>query len=163
MTTGSWLVALWEAASGPSAPALAQHAAGQLAAFAVDTTASGSGGPSWDSVTPFLNVGITGVVLLMVLFRKGIVPEWSLRDAEKRIEALQARNSDLEDRLRDSTNLMMTQVMPVTTRAVDVTADLLDHLQDQREGRNRRSTDRGEWRNDDRDERDERGRAPRGR
>jgi hypothetical protein len=99
-------------------------------------------------VTPFLNVGITGVVLMMVLFRKGIVPEWSLREAEARIARLETRNGDLEDRLRDSTNLMLTQVMPVTNRAVEVTADLLDHLDGERDRRD--------------DRRDER-RAPRGR
>jgi hypothetical protein len=137
-----WFLTVWETASGPSAPALAQHASAQLLAV------TDAAGPSWDSVTPFLNVGITGVVLLMVLFRKGIVPEWSLREAEARIAKLEARNGDLEDRLRDSTNLMMTQVMPVTNRAVEVTADLLDHLDGQRDRRD--------------DRRDER-RAPRGR
>lgn len=144
--TGAWLLAAWEAAAGPSAPALGQHAAAQIQAVTAPDVAGGG----WDAVTPFLNVGITGVVLLMVLFRKGIVPEWALRDAEARIAQLEARNSDLEDRLRDSTNLMMTQVMPVTTRAVDVTSDLLDHLQEER----RRGDDRRE---------DPRGRAPRAR
>jgi hypothetical protein len=143
---GGWLLTVWEAAVSPSSPGLVQHASTQLAAMTAD--AGASGGPSWDSVTPFLNVGITGVVLLMVLFRKGIVPEWSLRDAEARIVQLETRNGDLEDRLRDSTNLMLTQVMPVTNRAVEVTADLLDHLDGERDRRD--------------DRRDER-RAPRGR
>jgi hypothetical protein len=153
-SVGSWLVGAWEAAVGPAAPAVGQHLVMQVTSL---SHLVGAGdGPSWDSVTPFLNVGITGVVLLMVLFRKGIVPEWSLRDAERRITQLEARNGDLEDRLRDSTNLMMTQVMPVTTRAVDVTADLLDHL----EGERGRRGDRGE-REDRRD--DTRGRGPRAR
>jgi hypothetical protein len=150
------LLAVREAAAGPSAPALAQQAAAGLAQLAHALPADAGGGVSggWDAVTPFLNVGITGVVLLMLVFRKGIVPEWSLRDAEERIARLEARNTDLEDRLRDSTNLMMTQVMPVTTRAVDVTADLLDHLEEERGRRDDRRDDRRE---------DTRGRAPRAR
>jgi hypothetical protein len=153
------LLAVWEAAAGPSAPALAQQAAAGLAQLAhalpaVPADAGGGVSGGWDAVTPFLNVGITGVVLLMLVFRKGIVPEWSLRDAEERIARLEARNTDLEDRLRDSTNLMMTQVMPVTTRAVDVTADLLDHLEEERGRRDDRRDDRRE---------DTRGRAPRAR
>jgi hypothetical protein len=153
---GPWLLTVWEAAVSPSSPGLVQHASTQLVALTAD--AGPAGGPSWDSVTPFLNVGITGVVLMMVLFRKGIVPEWSLREAEDRIAKLETRNSDLEDRLRDSTNLMMTQVMPVTTRAVEVTADMLDHLDGERGRRDDRSD-----RYDRRDDPPPRDRVPRGR
>jgi hypothetical protein len=151
--SGGWLLEAWSGASSPSAPALVHTLAGQVAAL-TSMVADSTSGPSWDSVTPFLNVGITGVVLLMLVFRKGIVPEWVLRDVERRNEQLEVRLLDLENRLRDSTNLMMTQVMPVTNRAVEVTADLLDHLDEER-GR------RDDRRNDPRD--DGRGRAARGR
>jgi hypothetical protein len=83
-----------------------------------------------DFVTPFLNVGITGILLLMLVFGKGIVPAWSYERALQRIEKLEAEKAGCEERVRESTALLIDKVVPLMTRAVDVETQLLDAMRE---------------------------------
>lgn len=89
---------------------------------------------TFDLITPFLNVGLVGVLLLMFVFRKGIVPEWVLRQTEERHKAeLESRDADikeLKEMVRDGTELYNTQVVPAFTRSIDVNREYLELLRD---------------------------------
>lgn len=98
-------------------------------------------GNDFSFLTPFLNVGLVGVLLLMFVFRKGIVPEWVLRQTEERhkleIEAKDNDIRELKELVRQATELYNTQVVPAFTRSIDVNREYLELL---REGANKRST-----------------------
>lgn len=132
-------VALLETVTGPSAPGIGND----LAADAAAAVTGAANGGTLDTVTPFLNVGITGILLLMFVFRKGIVPEWTLTQAELRIEQLEAKIASLEVQVQGSTGLLIDQVVPLLTRAVDVEQeylDQLDQLEQARGGRDERGS-----------------------
>ena len=88
----------------------------------------------FDFITPFLNVGLVGVLLLMFVLRKGIVPEWVLRQAEERHKAeLEAKDADikeLKEMVKVGTELYNTQVVPAFTRSIDVNREYLELLRD---------------------------------
>lgn len=89
---------------------------------------------TFDLVTPFLNVGLIGVLLLMFVLRKGIVPEWVLRQAEERHkDELAAKDADikeLKEMVRQGTDLYNTQVVPAFTRSIDVNREYLELLRE---------------------------------
>lgn len=101
---------------------------GALAQAATDT------GGSLNFITPFLNVGLVGVLLLMFVLRKGIVPEWVLRQAEERHKAeLVAKDADikeLKEMVKQGTDLYNSQVVPAFTRSIDVNREYLELLRD---------------------------------
>lgn len=94
----------------------------------------GGGGGNLDFITPFLNVGLVGVLLLMFVLRKGIVPEWVLKQAEERHkEELAAKDADIKElkqMVKDGTDLYNTQVVPAFTRSIDVNREYLELLRD---------------------------------
>lgn len=104
-----------------------------VAVFAAETS-SGGKGSSFDLVTPFLNVGLVGVLLLMFVFRKGIVPEWVLRSAEERhkleIDAKDKDIAELKLMVKDGNELYNTQVVPAFTRSIDVNKEYLEYLRE---------------------------------
>lgn len=102
-------------------------------ALAVEDT-TGGGSNNFDFITPFLNVGLVGVLLLMFVLRKGIVPEWVLKQAEERHKAeLAAKDADikeLKEMVKQGTELYNTQVVPAFTRSIDVNREYLELLRD---------------------------------
>lgn len=89
---------------------------------------------SFSFITPFLNVGLVGVLLLMFVLRKGIVPEWVLKQTEERhATELAARDADikeLKDMVRQGADLYNTQVVPAFTRSIDVNREYLELLRE---------------------------------
>ena len=89
---------------------------------------------SFDFITPFLNVGLIGVLLLMFVLRKGIVPEWVLRQTEERhkteLEAKDADIKELKEMVKQGTELYNTQVVPAFTRSIDVNREYLELLRE---------------------------------
>lgn len=110
--------------------------------------ASGGGGGNLDFITPFLNVGLVGVLLLMFVLRKGIVPEWVLKQAEERHkEELAAKDADIKElkqMVKEGTDLYNTQVVPAFTRSIDVNREYLELLRDQQVPPKRQPRSRGE-------------------
>lgn len=107
---------------------------GNMASLAAETTTESTSNP-FDFITPFLNVGLVGVLLLMFVLRKGIVPEWVLKQAEERhkaeIEAKDADIKELKEMVKQGTELYNSQVVPAFTRSIDVNREYLDLLRDQ--------------------------------
>lgn len=103
-----------------------------IAVIAAETTGGGGGG--LDVITPFLNVGLVGLILLMFVLRKGIVPEWVLRQAEERhkleMEAKDADIKELKQMVKDGTELYNSQVVPAFTRSIDLNREYLEVLRD---------------------------------
>lgn len=112
--------------------ALASLVASRVGLLAVEST--GDSGGQFDFVTPFLNVGLVGVLLLMFVLRKGIVPEWVLKQAEERhkteLEAKDADIKELKELVRQGTELYNTQVVPAFTRSIDVNREYLELLRE---------------------------------
>lgn len=77
-----------------------------------------------DLITQFGPYGIVGTVLGLILLRKGIVPEWVLRQAEERHAAERtadlARIARLEAALEDSNRLLISEVVPALTQSTAV-------------------------------------------
>jgi len=98
---------------------------------------AGDGGLNF--TTPFLNVGLVGVLLLMFVLRKGIVPEWVLRQAEERhARELSAKDVDIKElkqMVKEGTDLYNTQVVPAFTRSIDVNREYLELLRDSEQPR----------------------------
>lgn len=113
--------------------ALAGIALSNVGTFALESTTQ-EGPGNFDFITPFLNVGLVGVLLLMFVLRKGIVPEWVLRQAEERHKTeLAAKDADikeLKEMVKTGTDLYNTQVVPAFTRSIDVNREYLELLRD---------------------------------
>lgn len=92
----------------------------------------------FDFITPFLNIGLVGVLLLMFVLRKGIVPEWVLKQTEERHrEELARKDADIEElkkTVAEGTKLYNDQVVPAFTRSIDVNREYVELLRRQAEG-----------------------------
>lgn len=112
-------------------------------AAAEDTVATSN---PFDFITPFLNVGLVGVLLLMFVLRKGIVPEWVLKQTEERHQQeLSRKDADIEELKRmvaEGTKLYNDQVVPAFTRSIDVNREYVELLRRQAEAPAARSTPR---------------------
>lgn len=99
------------------------------------TTDGGASSNPFDFITPFLNVGLVGVLLLMFVLRKGIVPEWVLKQAEDRhareLEAKEADITELKNLVAEGTKLYNDQVVPAFTRSIDVNREYVELLRQQ--------------------------------
>lgn len=93
------------------------------------------GGLQFDTVTPFLNLGLIGVLFLMFIARKGIVPEWVLKQEEDRhVKEMEAKDADIAEMKRllaESTQVYNDQVVPALTRSVDVNRQYVELLRQQ--------------------------------
>lgn len=116
-----------------------------VAADSTTTTSSDSGG-SFNFITPFLNVGLIGVLLLMFVLRKGIVPEWVLKQAEERHQReLSAKDADITELKRlvaESTKMYNDQVVPAFTRSIDVNREYVELLRRQNDTPEHRAPNR---------------------
>lgn len=90
---------------------------------AVQSAAGGSSGVSAVDVTQLIQYGVLGLVLLLVIVRKYLVPEWTLKAAEERAAAERA---DLERRLTESEaqlarfrQIFEEQMIPALLQATD--------------------------------------------
>lgn len=103
---------------------------------------------AFDYISPFVDVGLVGVLFLMFVFRKGIVPEWILKQTEERHkEEIVAKNADIAELKRmvgDMTKLYNDQVVPAFTRSIDVNREYIEVLRERPEPPPRRRKAGGE-------------------
>lgn len=127
---------------------IANGAAAIIGAVADATT---SGNNSVDLIGQWLQYGIIGVLILMFITRKFIVPEWVLKQAEERhaaeVAAKDKRIAELEARLQAGTDIYIDKVVPALVASVDVNREILDRERSSEQpvrptGRSR-SADRG--------------------
>lgn len=94
-----------------------------------------------------LQYGPLGIVLICILFRKGLVPEWTLRQTEEagrqREEDLANRLGETQEQLEKLQDVFQDQMIPALTRATEVNARYTEELQRARYNR-RRDDDPGE-------------------
>lgn len=101
----------------------------------------------FDAIEPFVNVGIVGIILLCIVFRKFFVPEWVLKDAEARhqreldskeanhkreIDAKAADIAELKKMVADGAKQLNDQVIPAFTRSIDVNREYVELLRTRR-------------------------------
>lgn len=112
-------------------------------ASSVPADPSPTGSSTLDTITPFLNLGIVGLMIIMFISRKGIVPEWVLKEAEARHEREMAKKdediAELKRLVADSTRLYNDQVVPAFTRSIDVNREYVELLREERERPRRRT------------------------
>lgn len=88
--------------------------------------------PSVD-LTQVLQFGLLGLIFLCLVFRKYIVPEWTLKDSERRSAAreaeLERRLGETQDQLQNLLTVFQDQMIPSLTRATEVNAKYTDELQ----------------------------------
>jgi hypothetical protein len=91
------------------------------------------------SITQVLQFGILGLIFLCVVFRKYVVPEWTLKAAEERSAAekaeLTARLAETREQLNSLQSVFQDQMIPALTRATEVNARYTDELQQARYAR----------------------------
>lgn len=91
--------------------------------------------PSIDIGT-VLQYGLLGLVFLCIIFRKYLVPEWTLKQAEERHAAekqeLAERLNQTREQLDRLQDVFQDQMIPVLTRATEVNARYLEELQQRR-------------------------------
>lgn len=83
-----------------------------------------------------LQYGLLGLVFLCIIFRKYLVPEWVLKQAEERHAAekqeLAERLNQTREQLDRLQDVFQDQMIPVLTRATEVNARYLEELQQRR-------------------------------
>ena len=93
-------------------------------------------GMGFDAIGPFVNVGIVGIILLCIVFKKFFVPEWVLKDAEARhqreIDAKEADILELKKMEADGAKQLNDQVIPAFTRSIDVNREYVELLRTRR-------------------------------
>jgi hypothetical protein len=94
-------------------------------------TSETTGSPVIDTLLPFLNLGVIVVIVLMVVTKTGLVPKWSLDDAQtqhdRELNDLKAQLAALKadnDKLADT---MLSQAIPALTEANRLSAQWLDY------------------------------------
>ncbi len=97
------------------------------------TPAPASSSPvSFDFVGTILQYGLLGVLVLCFAFRKFLVPEWTLKQAEERhqkeIHDLQQRLQEARDQVAKLQDVFQDQMIPVLTRATEVNARYIDEM-----------------------------------
>lgn len=116
----SVVVAVMASAQGPSAPTSLDPA---------------------EMLSSFLQYGPLGIVLICLLFRKYLVPEWTLKAAEERArlekDDLAKRLSEAQEQLDRLQDVFQDQLIPALTRATEVNARYNDELQRARYNRRR--------------------------
>jgi hypothetical protein len=91
-----------------------------------------SGGVPFD-ITQVLQFGLLGLIFLCLVFRKFIVPEWTLKQAEERAQKekddLAMRLSETREQLDKLQAVFQDQMIPALTRATEINARYTDELQ----------------------------------
>lgn len=84
-------------------------------------------------ITQVLQFGLLGLIFLCLVFRKFIVPEWTLHQAETRHEAEKAELTQRLNETRDQLNALQTvfqdQMIPQLTKATEINARYTEELQ----------------------------------
>lgn len=84
-------------------------------------------------ITQILQFGLLGLIFLCLVFRKFIVPEWTLKAAEDRTEKekadLQTRLAETREQLDKLQAVFEDQMIPALTRATEINARYTDELQ----------------------------------
>jgi hypothetical protein len=83
-------------------------------------------------IAQLLQYGLLGLIFLCILFRKFLVPEWTLKQAEERnqkeVDDLQARLTETRQQLEKLQDVFQDQMIPVLTRATEVNARYIDEM-----------------------------------
>lgn len=98
------------------------------------TAAPSSSSPSAAlDITQVLQFGLLGLIFLCLVFRKFIVPEWTLKQAEERLERekaeLATRLSETREQLEKLQAVFQDQMIPALTRATEINARYTEELQ----------------------------------
>jgi cell division protein FtsB len=104
--------------------------------FLAAASAAAGGGTSASSpfdITQVLQFGLLGLIFLAMLFRKFVVPEWTLKQAEEQAKAekaeLTARLTETREQLEKLQTVFQDQMIPSLTRATEINARYTDELQ----------------------------------
>lgn len=109
-----------------------------MATTAVTTAPSSSSTGGGVAAMPFditqvLQFGILGLIFLCIVFRKFLVPEWTLKQAEDRAnkekEELAERLNETREQLDRLQDVFQTQMIPALTRATEINARYNEELQ----------------------------------
>jgi hypothetical protein len=84
-------------------------------------------------ITSILQFGLLGLIFLCIVFRKFVVPEWTLKSAEERAEKekadLEARLKETREQLERLQLVFQEQMIPGLTRATEINARYTEELQ----------------------------------
>lgn len=93
----------------------------------------GADSASFDLVTELLRYGLLGLIFLCILFRKFLVPEWTLKTAEENArlekEDLLRRLAEAQEQLDKLQDVFQDQMIPALTRATEINARYNEELQ----------------------------------
>ena len=94
-------------------------------------------------ITQILQFGLLGLIFLCLVFRKFIVPEWTLKAAEDRAEKekveIQTRLNETREQLAKLQTVFQEQMIPTLTKASEINARYTEELQKARYGGGRRA------------------------
>jgi hypothetical protein len=85
------------------------------------TTPPSASAPAFN-ILDVLQFGLLGLIFLCVVLKRFVVPEWTLRDTEKRLDATREQLEALQQTFEQ-------QMIPALTRATEVNARYTDELQ----------------------------------
>ena len=96
-------------------------------------------GGDWGFAVQIIQFGVIGLMLIMLLLRKFVVPEWTLRDAEARHDKeIAAKDVEIKE-LKESNSALRTlteqQIIPALVRANQLSADYAADLAAERRRR----------------------------
>ncbi len=87
-------------------------------------------------ITQVLQFGLLGLIFLCLVFRKFIVPEWTLKQSEDRAEAekadLERRLTETREQLDKLQDVFQDQMIPALPRATEINARYNEGLQRRR-------------------------------
>ncbi len=87
-------------------------------------------------ITQVLQFGLLGLIFLCLVFRKFIVPEWTLKQTEDRLvsekEDLTRRLAETRDQLNKLQDVFQDQMIPALTKATEINARYTDEMQQAR-------------------------------
>ena len=93
-------------------------------------------------ITQVLQFGLLGLIFLCLVFRKFIVPEWTLKAQEERLAAEKAelvqRLNETREQLERLQAVFQDQMIPALTQATSINARYTDELQKARYGDGRK-------------------------
>lgn len=103
-----------------------------LIALATASPSAAASSASLD-ITQVLQFGLLGLIFLCLVFRKFIVPEWTLKAAEERSDRekaeLATRLSETREQLERLQAVFQDQMIPALTRATEINARYTEELQ----------------------------------
>lgn len=94
-------------------------------------------------ITQFLQFGLLGLIFAMVLVKKFLVPEWTLKSQQdaheaalaakdERISSLEADKAELKESLAQLQGLTRDQIIPALVRSNQLSADYVQELANQK-------------------------------